>query len=109
MTAAFWYLPVAWSRHGFSLRIVVTVDSENKTRIVCQAILRNEKTESFSWCLQMIRELRDGLDPEVSLAYAKIISRSGVVYAIHGHDLNVSASAVNEREEVSIISFWVRV
>lgn len=60
-------LSVMFPSLGFSLVLMVTVDSENKTRIVCQALLRNEQTDSFSFVLQHYSKLRHGLEPEVSL------------------------------------------
>lgn len=51
--------------------IMVTVDSENKTRIVGQAILRNERTDSFAFVLEQYTKMRHGLAPEVSLRLYK--------------------------------------
>ncbi|CAN0030352.1 unnamed protein product, partial [Hapterophycus canaliculatus] len=50
---------------GFALALIVTVDSENKTRIVGQALLRNESTDSFAFVLQHFKKLRHGLSPDV--------------------------------------------
>ena len=46
---------------------MVTVDSENKTRIVCQALFRNEPTDSFAFVLEQYTALRHGQHPDVSL------------------------------------------
>lgn len=51
---------------GFALALIVTVDSENKTRIVGQALLRNERTDSFEFVLNHYTRLRHGLPPLVS-------------------------------------------
>ncbi|CAN0568116.1 unnamed protein product, partial [Ectocarpus sp. 12 AP-2014] len=44
---------------------MVTVDSENKTRIVCQALLRHERTDCFEFVLEQYTKLRHGVPPEV--------------------------------------------
>lgn len=51
---------------GFALALLVTVDSENKTRIVGQALLRNKRTDSFAFVLDQFTKLRHGLRPDVS-------------------------------------------
>ncbi|CAN0419149.1 unnamed protein product, partial [Hapterophycus canaliculatus] len=49
---------------GFALALMVTVDSENKIRIVAQALLRNERTDSFAFVCHHYTKLRHGLRPD---------------------------------------------
>ncbi|CAN0320789.1 unnamed protein product, partial [Hapterophycus canaliculatus] len=55
-------------RTGFALALIVTVDSENRTRIVGQALLRTGRPDSFASVLQHFKKLRHGLSPDVSFA-----------------------------------------
>lgn len=66
ISRSLWIISAANIRTGFALALIVTVDSENKTRIVGQALLRNERTGSFAFVLHHYKKLRHGLSPEVS-------------------------------------------
>lgn len=67
MRPSLWTISATCLSTGFALALLVTVDSENKTRIVGQALLRNERTDSFKFVLDHYKKLRHDIPPNVSL------------------------------------------
>lgn len=53
------------TRYKFSLALVVVVDHENHSQIVMQALLSNERQESFQFVYESLKELCEGGSPKV--------------------------------------------
>lgn len=54
-------------RYKLPLVLIVGVDSENKTRILAQAVIPNEQTDSFTKILKQFVDMCHGIHPEVGL------------------------------------------
>ncbi|CAM9915684.1 unnamed protein product, partial [Hapterophycus canaliculatus] len=53
------------NRYKFSLALIVVVDCDNHSQIAMQALLSNERSESFEFVFESFKELCEGGTPQV--------------------------------------------
>lgn len=66
--------PSLFNRYKLSLALIVGNDSENKTRILAQAVLPNERTDAFKFVMEKFVELCGGVHPGVGRECIKTVA-----------------------------------